>query len=255
MRASALLPESLLRQIDRLRTWSYLRGVRGVTAEYVARHGLAVKSGPFAGLRYPEQLESAPGDLVAKLLGSYERELHGVFAEWIAAGHPQVIDVGCAEGYYAVGLALAMPGTTVDAYDIDPAARARCGALAELNAVHERVRLRSACEPATLADYPERGVALLADCEGYERILLDPTQAPRLRGWPILVELHEFLDPEITETIRRRFADSHEVEIIEGEGREGDGMQELDFTSAGRRAAVFGERRPGPMRWAHLRPR
>jgi hypothetical protein len=255
MRISSVVPPRVLRAIDGVRTRWFLWRVRGVTEQYVERYGTTVRGGPFAGLRYPQQLDAAPGDLVAKLLGSYERELHGVFAEWIAAGHSQLVDVGCAEGYYAVGLAKAMPHSIVDAYDIDPEARARCQELAQINGVQERVRVRAACEPGVLAEYPERGVALLSDCEGYERVLLDPQAAPRLRGWPILVELHEFLDQTITETLRERFRESHQIEIIEGEGRELDGRTELAFAGAARRAAVLGERRPGPMRWAHLRPR
>jgi hypothetical protein len=249
------LPASVLRAIDRVRTRLYLQSIRSPTQEYVRRNGFAVQAGPFAGLRYPEELQTAPGDLVAKLLGTYERELHGVVAEWIAAGHEHVIDVGCAEGYYAVGFATTMAQTTVHAFDIDALARGRCGELAQLNGVAERVRLAGMCEPATLETFPAQGVALLSDCEGYERVLLDPEAAPKLRGWPILVELHEFLDASITQTIEQRFAETHVVELIDGEDRAADGLEALSFTSRRRRAALLGERRPGRMRWAHLRPR
>jgi hypothetical protein len=143
----------------------------------------------------------------------------------------------------------------VHAFDIDPIARDRCGELARLNGVAERVRLAGMCEPSSLDAFPAYGVALLSDCEGYERVLLDPGVAPSLRGWPILVELHEFLDADITQTIERRFAETHTVELIDGEDRAADGLQELSFTSPRRRAALLGERRPGRMRWAHLRPR
>jgi hypothetical protein len=255
MPLSDYLPASALRTIDRLRTRMYLQGIRRPTQEYVRRNGFDVQRGPFAGLRYPEELQSAPGDLVAKLLGTYERELHRVLDEWIAAGHEHVIDVGCAEGYYAVGFARTMAQSTVHAFDIDPIARDRCGELARLNGVAERVRLAGMCEPSSLDAFPAHGVALLSDCEGYERVLLDPEAAPRLRGWPILVELHEFLDADITQTIERRFAETHTVELIDGEDRATDGLQELSFTSPRRRAALLGERRPGRMRWAHLRPR
>jgi hypothetical protein len=252
---SAHIPPSALRAIDGLRTRLYLQRIRRPTADYVQRHGFDVRGGPFAGLRYPAELRSAPGDLVAKLLGSYERELHGVLEEWIAADYPHVIDVGCAEGYYAVGFASKMAGTTVHAFDIDPLARERCCELARLNDVAGRVRLGGICEPASLEAFPARGVALLADCEGYERILLDPSAAPKLRGWSILVELHEFLDATITQTIEGRFRDTHTVELIEGEDRTEDGLDELASTSPRTRAALLGERRPGRMRWAHLQPR
>ncbi|MEA2313545.1 MAG: hypothetical protein QOI03_237 [Solirubrobacteraceae bacterium] len=253
---SALIPSGVLRSIDRVRTRRFLATVGPPTVEYVRRSGLAVRGGPFAGMRYIEGLERSSGDLVAKLAGTYERELHRVFSEWIDAEHPHVVDVGCAEGYYAVGFAHAMSQTTVHAYDIDAVARARCAELAQLNGVADRVRILGACEPSALNAFPEQGVALLCDCEGYERILLDPVAAPRLAGWPLLVELHDFIDASITETIRRRFQASHEIEIIEGEGREQDAqLPELAFMSSRARAAVLGEHRPGPMRWAHMRPR
>jgi hypothetical protein len=255
MGASGLVPEELLRMVDRLRARWFLWRVHGPTAEYVRREGLEVRDGPFAGVRYPNDLEAAPGDLVAKLLGTYERELHGVLADWVAAGHSCVIDVGCAEGFYAVGFAATMPRTTVYAFDIDARARAQCAELARLNGVEARVHVLGACEPSSLDSYPEYGVALLSDCEGYERMLLDPVLAPRLRRWPILVELHEFVDESITDTIRARFEQSHEIEIIEGEDRSSDGRPELDFMTRRQRSAVLGERRPGRMRWAYLRPR
>ncbi len=255
MPLSSNVPASVLRAIDRVRTQLYLQSIRRPTVEYVRRSGVTVQAGPFAGLRYPDELQSAPGDLVAKLLGTYERELHGVLDEWIAAGHEHVIDVGCAEGYYAVGFARTMAQCTVHAFDIDPIARDRCGELARLNEVAERVRIAGMCEPASLDAFPADGVALLSDCEGYERVLLDPEVAPKLRSWSILVELHEFLDASITQTIEQRFAETHVVELIDGEDRAADGLQALSFTSPRRRAALLGERRPGHMRWAHLRPR
>jgi hypothetical protein len=251
-----MLPQPVLRNIDRVRTRRFLAKVGPPTAEYVQRNGLEVRRGPFAGMRYLEGLERSSGDLVAKLAGTYERELHGVVSEWVSAAYPHVIDVGCAEGFYAVGFAHAIPGTTVYAFDIDPHARSQCASLAALNDVGARVDVRGACEPASLNAFPADGVALLADCEGYERVLLDPEIAPRLAAWPVLVELHEFIDASITETIRARFQATHEIEIIEGDDRQQDAaLPELAFMSASERAAVLGEHRPGPMRWAHMRPR
>src|SRR5205807_1286288 len=121
--------------IDRVRTRRFLAKVAGPTAEYVQRNGLEVCRGPLRGMRYIKGLEGSSGDLVAKLAGTYERELHSVVADWIAAKHPQIIDVGCAEGYYAVGFAYAMNDTTVHAFDIDPVARERCASLSRLNGV------------------------------------------------------------------------------------------------------------------------
>jgi hypothetical protein len=253
--AVGLVPDALKRRHERWSTARHLGVVRPATDEYVRRHGLEVRHGPFRGMQYVEGMVPAPDDLVAKLVGTYEAELHGVVAEWIERGFPHVVDVGSAEGYYAVGLAVAMPRTIVHAYDIDERARSRCAAMAERNRVAGRVRIGELCTASTLETLPEDGVALLSDCEGYERVLLDPDAAPRLRGWTMLVELHEFLDAGIAATIAERFRSSHDIELLAGASRAGGDVPELTFLDAPARARVLSERRPGPMRWAVLRPR
>jgi hypothetical protein len=243
------------RRHERWLTERRQRAVAGPTARYLAEQGRTVRHGPLAGLEYPPALD-ATGDLVAKLLGTYELELREELEAWVAAGHAHVIDVGCAEGYYAVGLARAMPSATVHAFDIDAAARERCAALAAANGVQERVVLGGMCTPQALqAGFPASGVALFSDCEGYERVLLDPDAAPVLAGWAILVELHEFLDPEITDVIATRFAATHDVRVIGEMPRRGETLPELAGFSPAERAVLLDEHRPAAMRWAALRPR
>jgi hypothetical protein len=254
MRAPTFVPDKLLRTIDGVRARRILATTGPATVEYARRYGLRVRRGPFAGLEYPGGWERAIGDLAAKLTAAYEYELHRAAATWIEVGFDHVIDVGCAEGYYAVGFALKMPSTTVHAFDIDPAQRERCDVLASLNGVADRVQIAGELTPADLGRFPEHGVALLSDCEGAERMLLDPARAPRLRGWPLLVELHDFIDPTITETICARFSSTHEIELIESETRDEEPPPELSFASRRQRTVMLSERPPG-MRWAHMRPR
>jgi hypothetical protein len=249
------LPSRVARRIDGRRTRAFLDLIGPPTRSFVEDHGLQVRHGPLQGMFYLPGLEATSGDLVAKLLGAYEAELHPVLEQWVAAGPERILDVGSAEGYYAVGLAHAIPGATVYAYDIDQAARARCAQLAALNEATERVVIEGECTPHSLNDHPESGVALLSDCEGYERILLDPVIAPRLAGWRILVELHEFLDVGITETLRGRFAQTHEIEVIEGVERDATAYDELAAIDDRTRRALLSENRPGAMRWMSLTPR
>ena len=253
--AAALVPRPVKRLHERLRTARYLHTVNRLNADLIAREGLEVRRGPFAGLRYPDTLVRDAGDLAPKLLGTYEAELEHVLRSWVAAGFQHVVDVGSAEGYYAVGVAFAIPGATVHAFDTDPAARDRCAELARHNGVAARVRIGGECTPETLADLPEGGVALLVDAEGYERELLDPRRAPRLRGWHLLAELHEFIDPGIARTLEARFLPTHEVNLIEGRSREDCQPPELAHLSARSRAVLLDENRPGHMRWMELRPR
>jgi hypothetical protein len=248
-------PAPVKRAHQRMLDARFHRLVDGASREVVARHGLEVARGPFAGMRYLEDVETWSSDLVAKLTGEYERELHGAIAEWIDAAPDHVVDVGCAEGFYAVGLSLAIPNAVVHAYDLDPASREACARLAAHNGVGTRIRIGGACTPETLATMPDAGVVLLADCEGYERELLDPAAAPVLRGWPIVVELHEFLDPQIAETIRDRFTPTHDVELVSQQPRDPSAVPELAGIPPRSGAALLSELRPAAMRWAVLRPR
>ena len=251
--ASAVVPDSGKRLVDRARNRYGMSVIAPANREFVARHGLMVSGGPFAGMEYLPGMESTQGDVVTKLLGSYESELHGAVAAWRAAPPQLIVNVGCAEGYYAVGLAHAIGSTRVLAHDIDPEARALCARLAQLNGISDRVEVHGECTPQTLTELPADGVALVCDCEGYELTLLDPERVPNLRGWPIIVECHDFVDPSITPTIQRRFAPTHDVVLIRSEAPD-DAAPELAFMTARQRAAVLGER-PVAMNWAALTPR
>ncbi|HEY7933288.1 MAG TPA: class I SAM-dependent methyltransferase [Solirubrobacteraceae bacterium] len=250
---SRIVPDSGKRAIDRVRMRRFLSIIAPANVEYTRRYGLQVKRGPFAGMHYLDGVQRTSADLISKLAGTYEAELHPAMEEWLRDGVSLVVNVGCAEGYYAVGLARSLPQSEVLAYDISAHARAQCAELAEINDVAERVSIRSECTPSTLVDLPGSNVALLCDCEGYEETLLDPDLAPTLRGWRILVELHDFVNPLITETITKRFAASHEVELIASFPAQTVDVPEFQFMTARQRWAALTER-PVPMNWAHLRP-
>ena len=66
---------------------------------------LIVRNGPFAGMRYPG-VQSVCSTIVPKLIGCYEKELHSVIELICSQQYNSVVDIGCAEGYYAVGLAM-----------------------------------------------------------------------------------------------------------------------------------------------------
>jgi hypothetical protein len=253
--AARVVPSPAKRALGRSLERRFLATVGPPTRTFVSEYGLEVRGGPFAGMRYLPGLEERSGDLVAKLLGAYECELHGAVAELIAQAPTLLVDVGCAEGYYAVGFARALPGATIRAHDIADLAREQCAELARLNDVGERVEVAGFCSPAALAALPASGCVLFCDCEGYELTLLDPIAAPVLRGWWILVELHDFIEPGTTATLRERFAGSHDIELIPGSARDPGAYPELAGVDRRTAEALLSEHRPAPMQWALMRPR
>jgi 2-polyprenyl-3-methyl-5-hydroxy-6-metoxy-1,4-benzoquinol methylase len=129
MAFAGILKKSLLRAAPGLYTqlqevWTSRR-IDRITRAIVKRHGLVVLDGPFAGMRYVPQ--AAGSSLLPKLLGCYEAELHPTLTSVFSLNYRQVVDVGCAEGYYAVGLATRILEARVFAFDTDMQAREYLG--------------------------------------------------------------------------------------------------------------------------------
>lgn len=195
----------------------------------------------------------------AKLLGTYEQELHPVFAEVIRRRFPTVVDIGAAEGYYAVGFARL--GSSVVAFEMEAEGRRLLADMAELNGVRDRIRLSGRCAPedlCALLDGLSGPVFLLCDVEGFEKALLDPVAVPGLARCHLLVELHEFIEPGVTRLLRERFADTHRVVEIPALARvAGDFPLAAWWTRLVPDrwlAATMAEHRSGVMSWLWLQP-
>lgn len=179
----------------------------------VARDGTAVQAGPFAGLVLGRQ--ATEGGHAARLLGCYERELHPHLERLIARGFARVVNIGCADGYYAVGLARRMPGVRVAAHDMDPAAQAACAATAAANGVADRVSIGGLVDHVALQALAGPDAWLVVDIEGAEDALLDPAAVPALAATTILVECHEEMRPGVTRRLASRFAPTHALAHVE----------------------------------------
>lgn len=174
---------------------------------------LVVLRGPFAGLRFP-RVSGYWGAFVPKLLGSYERELHPVVEALCSMPWSAVVNVGCADGYYAVGLAL-RTGAPVLAFDLDPEARRCCEELAAANGVGDLVSVGAGCDAATLPELPLGERALfVVDCEGCERQLVTEATRDLLAPHDLLVETHDHLDIEISPRLRALLEPTHVVTAI-----------------------------------------
>jgi len=174
---------------------------------------LTVETGPFAGMRYIA--ESAGSTMLPKLLGSYESELHDTWRELMRHGYSVVVDIGSAEGYYAVGFARAFPEAHVYAYDTDSRARELCAQMAELNGVADRVHVGGFCTAETLRSLPLGDCALIiSDCEAYERTLFTRDLAQYLSRHDLVIETHDFIDMEISSELRSVFTGTHKIESV-----------------------------------------
>jgi len=108
------------------------------------------------------------------------------------------------------------PQAKVIAFEMEPKGQAALREMSRLNHVADRVEVRGKCEPADLVAALENigRPVVICDVEGYEEKLLDPQAVPALARTAILVELHDFIIPGITEELKRRFATTHRIKHI-----------------------------------------
>ena len=114
---------------------------------------LTVAGGPFQGLHYPHR-RSVGSALLPKLLGSYESELHAALEQLLTQEHETVLDIGCAEGYYAVGLGLRLSKAEIYAFDTNPRGGEACAEMARLNGIDGRVHIGELCDEKVLRSLP-----------------------------------------------------------------------------------------------------
>lgn len=220
---------------------------------YVARHGVTVFQGPFAGMTYLDQ--STEGALVARLLGCYEAELHPHLAAIAGEGLDCVIDVGCAEGYYAVGLARLLPAITVHAHDISDVAREACADLAARNGVTDRVIIGGEFKPQDFEAFAGQRVLVLVDAEGAELDVLRPDLSPALANMKLVVETHDVFRPGALQTLIERFSPTHDIIRVDSRGKTLEfpgwlaGLSDLD------RLLATWEWREQPTPWLVMRPK
>jgi precorrin-6B methylase 2 len=220
---------------------------------YVHLQGRRIWSGPFEGMDYVDQ--ATEGALIPRLIGTYESELHPHLAAFAAEGLDCVIDVGCAEGYYAVGLARMMPGVTVYAYDIDEKARVACAELAARNGVGDRVIVGGEFKPDGFEAFAGKRTLVLVDTEGAEVDILQPHLSPALAGMNLIVETHDVYTPHALATMTQRFAPTHDIVRVDQQPKTFEMPPFLKpMTHLDQLIAVW-EWRQQPTPWLVMRPK
>ena len=207
----------LARVLEPLVRWTFFeRGLLRPTVAQVRAGGLEVRDGPFAGMTYPAGAAIHVPGLAWRLAGTYEAELHPAVERLIGLDPDAIVNVGAADGFYAVGMAIRCPAASTIAFERDPYYARLCTALARRNGVEGRLELRGECTANALrATTPGERTVVVCDCEGAERELIDPAAIEWQAAAAMLIEVHESFDPGLTEELRGRLAATHDVEVIE----------------------------------------
>lgn len=218
---------------------------------------MTVLHGPFKGLKYPG-LKALCSTIYPKLLGSYESEIGPLVESLCQKDYSAVVDIGCAEGYYAIGFALRIPSAHVYAFDTDTEALALCKEMADLNQVP--VKRGGFCDARTLEKLKLGPKALIiSDCEGYEAHLFSKELVRKLSQHDFLIESHDHINIETTRILREVFAETHTIQETESidditKAYTYNYPEIASFSLEDKRNFLH-EGRPGTMRWLYLEPK
>jgi hypothetical protein len=178
-----------------------------------------IVSGPFRGMRYVRV--SYGSQLLPKLLGTYEKELHLTIHDILETPYDAVVNIGAGEGYYVVGLGAKLTASRLYAFERHQPSSRLLRQVAARNGIQNRLTLHGECSvPILQACFSHRvddRVLVLCDVEGAEVTLLSPLEIPALARADILVEIH---GGQAAREMRRRFDSTHSIEIISARPRD-----------------------------------
>jgi Methyltransferase domain len=220
------------------------------------RTGGKVYRGPFEGMFIVRKFSWGDGDTCGKLLGIYENELYPAIGELTKENDfDLVLNIGCAEGYYGLGLARMLPNTLSVLFDINTTAIEISRENAYLNKINN-VQFNTDCSVENIRNYLKKykNPFIIMDIEGHERILLDLELIPELNRSTVIVESHDCNIPGTTDLIVNRFGETHDVCII-SQGAKNPYVKIIEDLSDWDKMLLCCESRPSTMLWVILVPK
>jgi hypothetical protein len=224
--------------------------------------GNTVLSGPFAGTKlYLSPLSGR--HLLGYLLGTQEIELRGTIEQIVSRGYATIINIGAADGYYALGLARRLPQASVLAFEANSSHHKYLNISARVNGVAERIFVRGFCGGhdlrAALATV-RKPALVICDIEGGEVDLLDPESIGALQSVDLLVETHDQYVTDCTGILTSRFTPTHAVRQFSGRPRAASDFPTADLPLLARMfpetaIELMNERRTEPQQWLLLMAR
>jgi hypothetical protein len=220
-----------------------------------------VQNGPFADARLSVS-DWNEWTTVPKVLGSYEAELHPTIEDLCEVDYDRIINIGAAEGYYAVGMALRQQSALVYAFEASDQLREQCALNSRINGAEERICIQGRCGVSDLKDIvsEEPGTDLIiCDCEGQELGLLHGEIISLLTNTDLLVEIHETVATEerkesATEILTRRFRPTHKITMIPARLRTAERYSALNSLYWDEKPLAISEHRRRSKGWLLMKP-
>lgn len=250
-------------QLEEFRKETVAQRKKRVSLEIYDMFEGIVNYGPLKGLKMSRSPYWGLSDLGSILLGTYESEiLDYIFNNFTISGRRTFIDIGAADGYYAIGLLKSGRVDRSICFEIEEKGRKKIIENHSLNGENGEILVFGDCLDGFESKILESGVDLndsivLVDIEGLEFSLLNEERILFLKNSIVLVEVHNWTENfmEKYEKFLRDASVFFDIEMIQRRDREINSIPELRSFTDDNRLLALSEHRPCLMRFLVLIPK
>ena len=199
-------------------------------------------------------------DRITQTLGTYEEHILQKMIHFSKKGSSLLIDIGAADGYFAVGMAYANFYEKVCAFEIEQEGRDRILENAVANKCDHKIKVYGEANVASVLKVIE-GVdkaTVLIDIEGAEYGLLSHEMISILKNHYVICELHPWMVIEgdiFQNQLLDRASEQFDIEMIKRDSYHPNDFSEFYNLSDEERLVAVGEGRDKNMQWMILSPK
>ena len=236
------------------------RAKNKVLNKIILEHGYQVAYGAFKGMKLSKNIYWSKNDLITHILGVYEKHVLKKIIEFSKKGNYPFIDIGAADGYFAIGMAFSETFKKIYAFEIDEEGRRSLNRNIENNLCKGKVVVDIEANFENLKEIIDKNksAVILIDIEGSEFDLLDNKLLKLLSNCYIVCELHPALSTngfEKQNKLINNVKAFFDVSIIQRESYCPNKFSELSEFTDEERLIAFGEGRENNMNWLILEPK
>ena len=216
-----------------------------------------VAHGIFKEMKLNKKMFWSRNDLITHILGVYEEHILNQLIKFSKIDDTVFINIGAADGYFAIGAAYSGLFKKVYAFEIQEEGRKILNENAKVNNCDKNILIKSEANFDTLKDLIDihKSAVVLIDIEGGEFNLLNDETLKLLRDCNIIIELHPAQvnkGYEKQKNLINYSKNFFDVSIIKRESYNPNLFQELDQFTDEERLISFSEGRDNNMSWLIL---
>jgi hypothetical protein len=219
-----------------------------------------VKYGPFKGLQLNRETWWGKLDLGSQCLGLYEKELLDFIATLPDDHFSHFIDIGAADGYYAIGMLVSQKISNCICFEQSEKGQQTILANWQRNNSPGNLKIIGEANEQSMASLLPQELQrslVLIDIEGFEFDLLTPAFLAKLQSCTVIIEVHNWVDDflaKYTQLLRHAHL-FFDIKMVERIDRVTSHLPELRDMTDDNRLLFTSERRPCMMRFLQLTPK